>query len=206
MADFTYRPDGLTVSFSGAASYDPDAGDRVTRWEWDFGDGTTADTTTPTTTHTYAAEGPVQVTLRVVDSHGRASAETSKTVHPGEHPPSLVITEPDADARFAVGQTVQLTAEASDAEDGALPGSAITWTLRLRHGNHFHPYLGPVGGRIRDDHLSGARGPRGRADEPAGGHREGCGLPRADHHSQACPATASRRRSPSAPRPPAGAW
>ncbi len=146
VADFTYRPDGLTLSFSGAASYDPDAGDRVTRWVWDFGDGTTAERSTPTTTHTYAAQEPAQVTLRVVDSHGRASAEISKTVHPGEHPPSLVITEPDADARFAVGQTVQLTAEASDAEDGPLPGSAITWTLRLRHGNHFHPYLGPVAG------------------------------------------------------------
>jgi hypothetical protein len=41
---------------------------------------------------------------------------------------------------------VDLTAEASDAEDGALPGSAITWTLRLQHANHFHPYLGPVTG------------------------------------------------------------
>lgn len=146
VADFTYRPDGLTVSFSGAASRDPDAGDRVTSWAWDFGDGGTAETTTPTTTHTYAAEGPVQVTLTVVDSHGRASAETSKTVHPGEHPPSLEITAPDPDARFAVGQTLTLVSQASDPEDGALPGAAITWTLRIRHGNHFHPYLGPVTG------------------------------------------------------------
>ena len=146
VADFTYRPDGLTVSFSGAASHDPDAGDRVTSWSWDFGDGTTADTTTPTTTHTYAADDPAQVTLTVVDSHGLESAETSKTIHPGEHPPSLVITAPDPDARFRVGQPVTLSAQASDAEDGALPGSAITWELRLRHGNHFHPYLGPITG------------------------------------------------------------
>lgn len=68
------------------------------------------------------------------------------TVHAGEHPPHLEITAPDPDTRFAVGQTVQLTAQASDAEDGALPGTAITWTVRLRHGNHFHPHLGPVTG------------------------------------------------------------
>ena len=146
VADFTYRPDGRTVSFSGATSYDPDSGDRLTSWAWDFGDGTTADTTTPRVTHTFAADDPVQVTLTVVDSRGLASSETTRTVHPGEHPPSLVITEPAPDARFAVGQTVRLTGQASDVEDGALPGSAITWTLRLRHGNHFHPYLGPVAG------------------------------------------------------------
>lgn len=146
VADFTYRPYGLTVSFSGAASQDPDAGDRVTSWAWDFGDGTTANTTTPRTSHTYAADGPVQVSLTVTDSHGLASTETSKTVYPGEHPPSLVITGPDPDTRFAVGQTVPLTGQATDVEDGALPGSSITWTLRLRHGNHFHPYLGPVTG------------------------------------------------------------
>jgi hypothetical protein len=75
-----------------------------------------------------------------------ASAPTTKTVHAGEHPPSLTITDPDPDARFSVGQTVTLTARASDAEDGALPGSAITWVLRLQHGNHFHPHLGPVTG------------------------------------------------------------
>jgi len=145
VADFAYRPDGLTVSFSGAASRDPD-GDRITTWAWEFGDGSTAETTTPTLTHSYAAEGPVQVTLTVVDSRGQASVATSRTVHVGEHPPELEITAPGPDARFAVGQTVALTAQASDVEDGTLPGSAITWSLRLRHGNHFHPYLGPVAG------------------------------------------------------------
>lgn len=146
VAEFGYRPDGLTVSFSGAASTDPDAGDRVRRWRWDFGDGTSAVTTTPRTTHTYAAEGPVEASLTVVDTHGLASAPTAKTVHAGEHPPSLTITTPPPEARFAVGDEVGLTADAVDAEDGPLPGSAVTWTVRLRHANHFHPHLGPVAG------------------------------------------------------------
>lgn len=145
VADFGYRPDGRTVSFSGAASRDPD-GEPITTWAWEFGDGSTAETTTPAVTHAYAADGPVQVTLTVVDSRGQSSAPTTRTVHVGEHPPELVITTPGPAARFAVGQTVALTAQASDDEDGTLPGSAITWTLRLRHGNHFHPYLGPVAG------------------------------------------------------------
>jgi len=146
VADFTYTPDGLSVSFSGAASSDPDIGDRITRWEWDFGDGTSAVTTTPATSHTYAAAGPVQVGLTVTDSRGGSSTTTTKTVHAGEHPPTVSITRPGSDARFAVGQAVDLAAEASDVEDGALPGSSVTWTLLLRHANHFHPHLGPVSG------------------------------------------------------------
>ena len=49
-------------------------------------------------------------------------------------------------ARFAVGQQVTVSAEATDPEDGALPGSAITWTVKLQHGTHTHPYAGPVTG------------------------------------------------------------
>jgi hypothetical protein len=146
VADFSYIPDGLSLTFSGVASYDPDAGDRVTSWAWDFGDGTSTVTTTPRTTHTYAAQGPFEVGLTVTDSHGQSSTTTTKTVHSGEHPPNISITRPDPSARFAVGRTVTLAVDAVDAEDGVLPGSAITWTLRLRHGNHFHPHLGPVTG------------------------------------------------------------
>lgn len=145
-ADFRYTPDGLEVSFSGRASTDPDAGDSIASWAWDFGDGESTTTTTPRVTHTYATEGPVQVALTVVDSRGLASTTTTKTVYAGEHPPSVEITQPARNARFAVDDEVTLAAAASDPEDGALPGSAITWTVRLRHGNHFHPYLGPSSG------------------------------------------------------------
>lgn len=163
VADFAYTPDGRSVSFSGGASHDPDVGDSVASWAWDFGDGTSAVTTTPRTTHTYAAEGPMHVGLTVTDSRGQSSATITKTVLSGEHPPSLSLTQPEPEARFAVGQAVALAAEASDPEDGTLPGSAITWTLRLRHANHAHPHLGPVtGGSVATtypapENLSAAR-------------------------------------------------
>ncbi|KAA1417890.1 PKD domain-containing protein [Nocardioides humilatus] len=145
VADFASRPDGLTVSFTGATSHDDDAGDTVVSWAWDFGDGDTTVTSQPTTAHTYATAGPVVATLTVTDSHG-ATGTTTRTVLPGEHPPALEITRPGAAKRFAVGDPVALVAQASDPEDGPLPGSAISWTVRLRHANHFHPYLGPVTG------------------------------------------------------------
>jgi hypothetical protein len=39
-----------------------------------------------------------------------------------------------------------LRATATDAEDGPLPASALSWTVVRHHDTHTHPYLGPVAG------------------------------------------------------------
>ncbi len=135
-----------TLTANGSASYDPDGGDSVVRWSWDFGDGSTAVTTTPKTTHTYAAVGSYAVSLVVTDSRGLVSAPVSHTVLAGNRPPTVTITSPPAGARFAVGRSVTVTATASDPEDGALPANSISWTIVRVHGNHTHPWLSGVTG------------------------------------------------------------
>lgn len=67
---------GLTATLNGGASYDPDSGDSVVQWSWDFGDGATAVTTGPTTSHTYAAAGSYPVRLVVKDRHRARSSAT----------------------------------------------------------------------------------------------------------------------------------
>ena len=62
----------LTVDFNGSASTDPDG--KVVRWEWFFGDGTTA--LGRTVTKTYAGGGNFPATLLVRDTHGGVSAAT----------------------------------------------------------------------------------------------------------------------------------
>jgi Ca2+-binding RTX toxin-like protein len=58
------------TSFNGGPSSDTDGG-TIASYEWDFGDGSPAQTTTtPTTTHTYANPGTYAVTLRVTDNEG----------------------------------------------------------------------------------------------------------------------------------------
>jgi glucose/arabinose dehydrogenase len=151
VADFSYGPDGTTVSLSGAASSDPDSGDDVVSWRWDFGDGTSTVTDVPEVTHTYAGQGPFDVTLTVTDSRGLESAPVTKTVHSGEHPPAITITAPDPAARFAVGQSFTLSATATDPEDGALAGTSISWTIRRQHANHTHPFRGPETGASLTD-------------------------------------------------------
>lgn len=58
-----------------------------------------------------------------------ASAPTSN------QPPVPVIASPSASTTWRVGETINFTGSGSDAEDGALPASALKWTLVLIHGN-----------------------------------------------------------------------
>jgi PKD domain/RTX calcium-binding nonapeptide repeat (4 copies) len=59
---------GPTASFDAAASADPDAGDSIAKYVWDFGDGTAG--TGPTPQHFYGSPGPHTVRLTVADQSG----------------------------------------------------------------------------------------------------------------------------------------
>lgn len=136
----------LDVTFSAAGSSDPDPGDVLTYF-WDFGDGSPAfSTTSPTTPHTYATPGTYTVTLRARDQGFAFSAPVTLTVVPGNQLPVAAIASPAAGATFAVGETVTLTGSGTDAEDGALPPSSLSWTVLLHHDTHTHPFLGPTAG------------------------------------------------------------
>lgn len=69
--------EGSTISMSGAASSDPDAGQSLT-YAWSFGDGATA--TGVSTSHSYADNGSYTVRLIVTDPLGLADTTTSTAV------------------------------------------------------------------------------------------------------------------------------
>jgi PKD repeat protein len=71
---------GDTIVFDGSASRDSDGA--IVRYDWDFGDGTTAADAGPAPTHVYAATGQYTVNLTVIDDAGdtgRASASVAIT-------------------------------------------------------------------------------------------------------------------------------
>ncbi|HXO10427.1 MAG TPA: PKD domain-containing protein, partial [Solirubrobacteraceae bacterium] len=65
---------GQAVGFDAVASSDPDG--TVASYHWDFGDGSTQTTRSPTTTHTYATAGARTVTLTVTDDADCSTAQT----------------------------------------------------------------------------------------------------------------------------------
>lgn len=135
----------LNVNFTATAS-DPDVGNTLTYF-WDFGDGQSATTTTSTTSHSYAVAGVYVASVRARDNNFAFSAAVTRNINAGGNSlPTAVITTPTAVATFAVGQTINLVGTGSDLEDGALPDSALSWMVRLRHAAHTHPIAGPLVG------------------------------------------------------------
>jgi glucose/arabinose dehydrogenase len=144
-------PTPLTVSFSGTGSSDPDPGDTIT-YAWDLdGDGAYDDSTSATPTYTYTAAGTYSASLQVTDNHG-ATGRASVTIDAGNRAPTATITSPAAGTTWKVGDTITFAGSASDPEDGALPPSALSWSLLLQHcpsNCHTHPvqdYAGVAGG------------------------------------------------------------
>ena len=69
----------LTVSFSATGSSDPDAGDFILGYEWDFGDGTPFNNSNAPS-HTYTAAGTYTARLRVMDNRNLYSAPVTRTI------------------------------------------------------------------------------------------------------------------------------
>lgn len=65
---------GQSTSFDASASVT--ATGTIVQYIWDFGDGTTLTTTSPTVTHIYEKSGPLSVSLRVVNSAGTSTTQT----------------------------------------------------------------------------------------------------------------------------------
>jgi glucose/arabinose dehydrogenase/PKD repeat protein len=136
----------LPVAFDGSASSDPDPGDTLT-YMWNFGDGSpTTQTAGPMTSHTYIAVGTYTATLTVRDNHSTNSAPAALRIDVGNTPPTPTIQTPASGQQFAVGETILLRGAATDAQDGTLAASNLSWTVIRHHATHTHPYFGPVAG------------------------------------------------------------
>jgi PKD repeat protein len=137
----------LAVSFDGAGSRDPDAGDAVASYTWEFGDGTPAQTTTgATVTHTYQSAGAFTASLTVTDTRGATSVPATVTVHSDGAAPTAVILSPGPDDRFVVGQGATLSGTGTDWQGNPLPDSALSWVVKLHHNDHTHPFMPPTTG------------------------------------------------------------
>lgn len=136
----------LTVNFDGSQSSDPD-NDALT-WLWSFGDGQTATTTGPLTSHPYTTTGSYTASLTVRDARGATSAPDTVGISVGNTAPTPTIQSPALGSTFAVGQIITLTGSAFDNQDGNLPSSALQWTVLRHHAAHTHPWFSGTGNNL----------------------------------------------------------
>jgi PKD repeat protein len=154
--------EGSSISMSGAASTDPDAGDVLT-YAWNFGDGNTD--TGVDVSHTYAQDGIYQVELTVTDSKGLVSTAT-KTANIDNVAPSI---NPFAGATLLPGETYSANGSFTDPgadswsatvdyDDGsgevALPLNGKTFTLSRVYNS---PGVYNVTVRVTDDDDNSTR-------------------------------------------------
>lgn len=104
----------LAVSFDASTSSDPDSGDTIASYTFDFGDGSAPLTQTDaTTSHTYTASGTHAATVTATDSRGLQSTNTA-SVPIQVSPAAPVITTPAPGAALnASSVTIAGTTEAS---------------------------------------------------------------------------------------------
>lgn len=126
-ADRQTGPKPLTVNYSAARSSDPDAGDRVASYSFDFGDGSpVVDGPSAVASHTYNTAGTYGATLTVADSKGKISDLPSTLTitvtevsdpPPGNVPPTARLSASPVSGTAPL--TVRLDASGSDAGEAS---------------------------------------------------------------------------------------
>ena len=121
----------LVVSFSAAASSDPEGQTLTYAWDLD-GDGAFDDSTLAAPQFTYTADGAVTARVRVSDPGGLADV-AAVVVWPGNSAPVVTIDAPTTSVAWKVGDAIAFTGTATDREDGALAASSMEWALVMHH-------------------------------------------------------------------------
>jgi PKD repeat protein len=112
-ANLTWNCTGLDCVFSDASS---DLDGSLTIWQWDFGDGSTADVQNPS--HTFGADGTYAVGLTVTDNDG-STASVSKQVTVSTPGPNA---DPLANFSSSCGGLTCAFTDLSTDSDGAVTG------------------------------------------------------------------------------------
>ena len=140
MATPSTGPAPLTVQFDATGSSHPDPMETLS-YSWDLnGDGTFGDSTMAQPSYTYTVPGSYPVRVRVTDTHGGSDTATVP-VDVANAPPTATIGAPLLNTTWRVGTLISFSGSASDAQDGTLPASSLSWSFILHHcpsGCHAH--------------------------------------------------------------------
>jgi uncharacterized repeat protein (TIGR01451 family) len=120
----------LAVAFDGRGSTDPENG--TLTYAWDFDGNGTDDATTAQANHTYTTGGTYAARLRVTDPGGLSDSKTV-TISVNNTPPVPSIVSPLASLTYSVGDLINFSGGATDAQDGAIPAAGLSWSIIMHH-------------------------------------------------------------------------
>ncbi len=140
----------LTVNFNASGSTDPEGG--VLSYAWDLdGDGDFDDSSAPQPSFTYTGSGARTVRLKVTDAQGLSDV-AAVVVVVNSTPPTPTIASPAPSLEWTTGQVISFSGIATDAEDGTLATSSLSWSLILHHcpsdchSHQLQDFVGVAGG------------------------------------------------------------
>lgn len=137
--DKQFGPGPLEVQFDASSSFDPDGGPIT--YQWDFGDGTTAEGLTPNHIFPAVSDSPYSysVQLTVTDTSEQID-QMEMIISVNNTPPNIEITTFEDGEQYPISSQTYLPLRANviDAEhkQGEL---TYKWETFLHHNNHYHP-------------------------------------------------------------------
>jgi len=130
-------PAPLEVRFSSDGSRDLDAGDSIAKYEWDFQDDGTVDSTEANPTFTYTNNGDFVARLTVTDTTGKTGTAT-ENITVGNTEPEITIEFPPSGGFFSYGAGTRFKVSVTDPEDGEIDCSRVKVDTALGHNDHTH--------------------------------------------------------------------
>ncbi|WP_281283808.1 ThuA domain-containing protein [Nocardioides dongxiaopingii] len=134
----------LPVQFSSEGSSDPDEGDSIASYAWDFQNDGTVDSTEANPTFTYTTNGVYDARLVVTDTTGRTGVATA-VVTVGNTRPTVELELPPNGGFFEFGDAVRVKVNVTDPEDGVIDCSKVEIDYILGHDSHGHPLSSATG-------------------------------------------------------------
>lgn len=98
-ADFSVTPTDGTGALNVKFVDESTSGDKITQWQWDFGEGRTSNEQNPT--HSYTRSGPFTVSLRVVENDGNCDTKV-KTIEAGSDLSASFVASPSSGGPLTV--------------------------------------------------------------------------------------------------------
>ena len=142
------HPQSQTISAGSPVTFSVSAnGTAPLSYQWQRGGVNIAGATAASYTFTtQLSDNGAQFRCVVSNSFGSATSNAATLTVVSNNAPTATITQPSSGTLVSGGEVVSYAGDASDPEDGTVAASGFEWEVRLHHGDHWHPYQGPITG------------------------------------------------------------